>query len=142
MNKDDQLKKILDFIKNEHICVMSTVSESGTPQSAVMAFSETPDLRLIVGTSNTTRKYKNLTLNSNVAAVIGWDLEKFITVQYEGTAHEAEGEEIGWARELLTSKNEESKKFADSPDNRYFVITPGWVRYWEIKGKEKFELTF
>lgn len=135
-----QVSKILDFLRTEKVCVLSTVSKDGNPQSATMGFAETPELKVVFGTSNKTRKYQNLGTNQKVSIVVGWSLEQFVTVQYEGIAHEAAGEEIEWAKGLLATKNGESKKFANSPDNRYFIITPTWIRYLDAKANDKFEL--
>ncbi len=142
MNRDEQLKTIYEFIKQEHLCVVSTVNKNGNPSAATMAFSETPELKLIFSTSVKTRKYENINNNENVAIVIGWDFGKFITVQYEGVAKEVFGEEIDKIRNIHITKNEETKKFAFSPENRYFLVEPKWIRYWSVKENIKFELEF
>lgn len=142
MNREDQISKILNYLRGEHLSVLTTVDSSGQPQAATMAFSETGNLELIFSTSNKTRKYKNLQNNKKVAVVVGMRFDPFITVQYEGAAHEATGEELDRVKKVHTTKNEESKKYADSPDNRFFVVSPKWIRYWDVRANEKFELNF
>lgn len=142
MNREDQISKILYYLRGEHLSVLTTVDSSGQPQAATMAFSETGNLELIFSTSNKTRKYKNLQNNKKVAVVVGMRFDPFITVQYEGAAHEATGEELDRVKKVHTTKNEESKKYADSPDNRFFVVSPKWIRYWDVRANEKFELNF
>lgn len=44
----DQKKIILDFIKKHSLAVISTVDPEGNPESAVLEFSETDNLELIV----------------------------------------------------------------------------------------------
>ena len=142
MTKEEQIKKIYDFIHNEHVCVISTVSPECKSEAATMGFSETEDLKLFFQTPNDTRKYQNLKSNQNVAIVIGWDLETFITIQYEGIASEVEDNEIDRVRNIHIAKNEASKKYAYLPENRYFIVAPKWIRYWDVKGNDKFEVTF
>jgi hypothetical protein len=54
-------KKILDFLGENKLTVISTVdSQNNKPEAAVVAFAEKENLELIFGTSNTSRKYKNI----------------------------------------------------------------------------------
>ena len=142
MNREDQVNKILEYLKDEHLSVLTTADINGQPEAATMAFSETENLELIFSTSNKTRKYKNLQENKKVAVVIGMRFDPFITVQYEGTAREATGEELDRVKKIHTTKNEESKKYADDPNNRFFIVSPNWARFWDVRGNEKFELNF
>lgn len=142
MTREERIKEVYDFIHNEHVCVLSTITSEGNPESATMGFSEKEDLKLIFQTPNDTRKYKNLQNNPNVSIVIGWDLDKFITVQYEGITREVSEAEIEEVRKIHTTKNEASKKYAYLPENKYFIVSPKWIRYWAVKASEKFELNF
>ncbi len=140
MEKDKQ--KILDFIKKKKLGVISTINQEGKPESAVVAFSETDKLELIFGTFNTTRKYKNLKANQNISFVIGWDEEEKITIQYEGLARDVKDEEFEECRTVHLNKNPSSKKFAFGKEQRYFKITPRWIRYSDLSLKEIFEVVF
>lgn len=130
-------KLVLDFIKRHKLAVISTASNDGKPEAAVLEFGETEDLELIFDTLVTSRKYRNLQSNANVAFVIGWDEE--ITVQYEGRAHELARKELERYAEYYFAKNPKARKWKDNPDIRYFRVTPIWIRYsnlgikpWEI----------
>ena len=92
-------KKILDFIKKERLGIISSINEEGKPESGVIAFAETDNLDLIFGTSCDFRKYENINNNQNVSFVIGWDE---ITIQYEGVAKEAKGEEFDKWKKIQT----------------------------------------
>ena len=142
MMRDSKQKIIMDFIKNEKLAVLATVTIDGKPEAAVMAFSEKDNFELIFQTPNDSRKYANLKKNPNVAVAYGWDLEKNITVQYEGVAKEAQGGEINECREIHSRKSQISAEYANIPENKYFKVIPKWIRYWDFKTDEKFVLTF
>ncbi len=138
----EEKQKVLDFIKTKIHGVISTVDlESNKPESAVVAFSETDNLELIFGTFNDTRKYKNLQSNNNTSFVIGWD---DITVQYEGMVKELHRGDMENARNNHLAKNPSSKKYAFDEKQRYFKITPKWIRYsdFNFDPEKVFEISF
>jgi general stress protein 26 len=137
---DPRLSKILDFIRSEMLTVISTVGDNAKPEGAVIAFAETENLELIFGTSNSTRKYANIQKNPNVAFVIGWDADAFITVQYEGVAKELTSDDAKTYNAIMAAKNPRAKKFGNRADQRYFFVKPTWVRY--TSQNEVFEMTF
>lgn len=123
-------QEILDFIKQQRLAVISTVSAGGRPESAVIGFGESDNLQLIFGTYNSSRKYANLLAKPAVSFVIGWDRD--ITVQYEGTARELRGEEADDYAARYQRKTPASRKYREHPENRYFLVDPKWVRYTDI----------
>lgn len=125
MTKEDVLK----FIKFHRLAVVSTV-DSDRPQAAVVEFGELDDLTIIIDTLKTSRKYKNLQTNQNVAVVIGWDND--VTVQIDGAAKELSGEELEHAKQAYIAKNPRAKKWADKPQVAYFAIKPTWMRYSDV----------
>lgn len=139
----EQKTKLLDFLSRQELAVISTVAK-GKPEGAVIAFVEKDDLSVIFGTFRTTRKYLNLLADPYAALTIGWSNETRITVQYEGVAHELTGNEAKIAGRALSKKNERSKKYLDLPDQRYFKITPTWIRYSNFSAvpDEIFEVSF
>jgi len=133
-NSDKSRKKIIgDYMSKQLLAVVSTKNEFGDIESAVVAFTETDDLELIFQTPNSTRKYKNLKHDSQVAVVIGWDLNENITIQYEGIAIEADIQEIDKYRKIQLLKHNRSKKYAFLEENKYFKISPKWIRYSDLK---------
>jgi pyridoxine/pyridoxamine 5'-phosphate oxidase len=132
--------QILSFLHTQTLTVIGTVGPDAKPESAVIAFAETENLELIFGTPNSTRKYKNLQTNPNVAFVIGWDETTRTTVQYEGVAKELVGDEAKQYAEAMAAKNPASRKFMSRPDQRYFLVKPTWIRY--TSQDEIFEITF
>lgn len=139
---DKKKKIVLDFIMKNKLGVISTISAEGNPESAVMIISQKNNLELIFQTPNNYRKYANLKKNPKVAIAFGFDLEEFTTVQYEGIAREAQKEEIDECRKIHVSKNAKSVEYAYLPQNKYFIVSPKWVRYWNFISNENFVLSF
>ena len=142
MSEEKKRVKILNFIKKEKIGVVSTVNSGGSPEAATMVVSQTDDLNLIFQTPNHYRKYQNLKKNPHVAVTFGFSIEEFITVQYEGTAKEAEGGEVDICRKIHVSKNPKSADYAYLPENKYFIVKPKWIRYWDFNKNEIFITEF
>lgn len=143
MTKQSQV--IFEFIKSQSVGVVATINETGLPEAATMAVSQTDKLELIFQTPNTTRKYANLQHNSHVAVVFGWDTENMVTVQYEGKAREVtdDAERVRLAA-IHVAKNPMSKPYASLPNNKFFLVTPTEIRYsdilhgvyFEVRGKD------
>jgi len=139
---DPQQKTILDFLKTQLLGVIATVDSAGTkPEAALVAFSETDQLELIFGTFNDTRKFANLQANPRVAFVISSDR---VTVQYEGVASLAEGEQTEEYRNIHLTKNPRAQKLSHHIQQQFFKVTPTWIRYTNVSAKppEIFEVTF
>jgi len=143
-NPEEAKKAILEFLKKHSLAVLSTVDAEGRkPESAVLSFVEMDDLSIVFGTANTSRKYSNLQKNQNVALVIGWD-GRVGTLQYEGVARElSKAESVPYAAAQI-AKNPFSKAFADRDDQRYFLVTPAWMRLTDMSQKpaQTIELSF
>ncbi len=112
--------------------VISTVDTGGEKtESAVVGFAEHENLQLIFGTSKLTRKYRNLQKNQNASFVIGWT-GNIGTVQYEGVVKELSQEDSKQYSEMMIKKNPFSKKFAEDPNHRYFIVIPKWIRITDM----------
>ncbi len=127
MNEAQIREKILKILQNHKLTVISTVDENHRPESAVVAFAEDEALGLVFGTSNLSRKYANLRKNPRVSFVIGWSNETG-SVQYEGVARELSNEESLEPSQRMAVKNEKAAKFMAREDQRYFQVTPTWLR--------------
>lgn len=120
------LQTVSEFLDTQETCVLSTVSSEGWPMSATVGFSHDSEFAILIGTDNTTRKYKNLISNSKVSIVVGVTSPK--TVQIQGVAKEVNADDIANRRELHFNKLPSAKTFYDTPGQRYFIITPTWLR--------------
>ena len=128
MKEAEKHKKIFEFLNRHKLGVVSTFPAEGEfPESAVVGFGNNEKLELVFGTSNLSRKYRNLKNNQNISFVIGWD-SGLGTVQYEGIASEVSKVDEPKLVPLLINRNEGSKKYIGLKDQRYFYVKPVWVR--------------
>ena len=125
-----KIEEIFGFIKKHDLMLLATVN-GDKPQAAVVEFGELDDMTLIIDTISTSRKYKNLQRNPNIAAVIGWD--DSVTVQIDGTAHELSGDKLAQAKQAYFAKNPRAKKWENRPNMVYIAIKPTWLRYSDLR---------
>lgn len=116
-----------DLIKKSRTCVISTVTQDNRPEAATVGISHDQKFIFFFGTSNKTRKYQNLQSNSKAAFVVGFDGPE--TVQVEGTVREVTNAEAEPRVKLHIEKIPQAQKFADDPNQRWFELTPTWLRY-------------
>lgn len=122
------IDKINQFLQSQKYCTISTVNGDGFPQAALVAFSSTPDLRLVIGTSRESRKFKNIMEKQNVAIVVA---NEDFSVQYEGLAS---ADSVSVEDELVQQhfkKSPGSLKYQDDDTQTWIKITPNWTRFIE-----------
>lgn len=61
------VKEVHEIMNKERLAVLSTVTDSGQPQAALMGMAVTPPLEIIFDTVKSSRKYPNLKKNPRVA---------------------------------------------------------------------------
>jgi hypothetical protein len=93
---------------------VSTVTDTGQPQSALLGMAVTQQLEIIFDTVNSSRKHPNLKKHPRVAWVLGCTTE--VTVQYEGVAEGVGGRTVGQVQKDL------------------FRRISGWTRTGELAG--------
>ena len=118
---------LLQFIQSHKLGVLSTLSSSGTPQSALMGIAVTPGFEIIFDTLKTSRKYPNLISNPLCSFVIGWASE--VTVQFEGEAREVTGTELQQYKQIYFQTWPDCRTHESWPGIVYFVVQPKWIRY-------------
>ena len=69
------VKEVYEFMIKERLAVLSTVTDSGQPQAALMGMAVRPPLKIIFDTVKSSRKYPNLKKNPRVAWVVGCTTE-------------------------------------------------------------------
>lgn len=117
---------IHDLLRSQMLCVVSTVHADGSPESALVAFSESPDLEIVFGTFSDSRKFTNILRDPRVALTIGTDEQ---ALQMEGTARVASDAEVERCTAQHIRKNPSSSKYAHDPKQRYIIVKPTWLRY-------------
>lgn len=126
----DMEKTVLEFLKKNQpkFCVISTVSEYGTPECAVMAYVVHEDLTITFSTPSTSRKWHNLEQNPYVAFTTGWE-HGGLNVQYQGRVTLiALGKDHQWHEEIYFKEHPELAQFRGAPGARFIKITPTWIR--------------
>src|SRR5579863_8157196 len=83
------IEEVFQFMDGARLGVLTTATNGGRPEAALMGFAVTPELEIVFDTVRSSRKYPNLKENPRVAWVVGCTSE--VTVQYEGEAEELEG---------------------------------------------------
>lgn len=123
----DLQTRIAAFLATEPHGVVSTVHADGSVESALVAFSETPELRITIGTDHGTRKFANILREPRVALVVTDN--ELLEVQLEGRARVAEGDEHEECKQQHLAKNPKTAKYANDPGQRFIVIEPTWTRF-------------
>jgi general stress protein 26 len=129
-------QKILAFLAQQEECVIATACDN-VPEAAIVGFSESPSLELVIGTSSATRKYRNITKNPQVAVVIGFTGN--VTVQFEGIARLLSGEELERRQKTHFKKLPEVEHFKNDPGQVYLLLSPTWVRYTDYSQPDPVE---
>lgn len=118
---------MFEFLDNRELCVIATVGADSKPESAVVGFSYTRDLTIIIGTSKKSRKFANLVQNPHVAIVVG---DEEGEMQYEGIVEILEsGAYKDMVEQAHIAKLPGAAEYRDDPDQKYIKITPMWVRF-------------
>lgn len=115
------------FIAQCKLGVLSTLAESGAPQSALVGIAVNPNLEIVFDTVKISRKYPNLIARRRCSFVIGWAGEQ--TVQYEGEATELQGQELKRCQEVYFQALPDGPTRLAWPGIVYFVVRPSWIRY-------------
>jgi len=129
------VEEVFAFLESERLGVLSTATNSGRPEAALMGFAATPELEIIFDTVKSSRKYAILKENPRVAWVIGCTTE--ITVQYEGVAEELEGEGLAKYKKIYFRKFTDGPARENWPGITYFVVRPKWVRYCDYNPRTR-----
>jgi general stress protein 26 len=121
------VQEVYEFMNKERLAVLSTVTDSGQPQAALMGMAVTPQLEIIFDTVKSSRKYPNLKKNPCVAWVVGCTTE--VSVQYEGLAEELAGEELAKYKKIYFAAFPDGPVRESWPGITYFVVRPTWARF-------------
>jgi pyridoxine/pyridoxamine 5'-phosphate oxidase len=119
--------ELYEFIAGHSLAVLGSISGEGMPQSALVGIAVTDELEIVFDTLNSTRKYRNLTVNANASLVIGWEGEK--TVQFEGEASLPQSAELERYKKVYFAKWPDGPSRQNWPGLVYFVVRPRWIRF-------------
>jgi pyridoxine/pyridoxamine 5'-phosphate oxidase len=123
--------ELLSFLRQRRLCVQSSVTSAGAPQSAVVGYAVSDELELVFDTLGSTRKAHNLRRDPRVALVIGWEDDQ--TVQIEGLADEPIGEELTRLKRVYFAVFPDGVEREAWPGISYFRIRPHWARHSDFR---------
>ena len=115
------------FARAERLVVVSTASADGTPEAALVDIAADDEGAFFFTAHNIARKLGNLRANPRAAMVIGTTGD--VSLQLEGPAHVAEGEEKAYLVEAFMAHYPTS--VAGREDFEMVVIRPTWVRHYD-----------
>lgn len=122
-------KRLLDFLRQYRLAVEASVSESGSPQAAVVGVAITDRFEIVFDTVDSTRKARNLRRNRKVAFVMGGLAGEERTVQYEGIADEPAGAELEYLKAIYYQVYPDGPDRLSWPGLIYLRVRPTWIRY-------------
>lgn len=133
MDKKEEAK---NFLKNNYLASVSTVSAEGEPQVAVVLYYADDDFNLYFLTRQHTRKAINLKTNKKVGVAIGNN--RFPgTVQLQGDA-DSKTEYMQAFVEKLEERSDLNDAYSGpflkvrGIDFQVFKVIPGWLRYTSL----------
>ncbi len=126
MNESEK-KMLFDFIHSKRYGVEATVHAGMAPQAALVAIAVTADLEIILDTEKTSRKYRNILANPNVALVIGWENET--TMQLEGVGREIQQEDLPFYKKIYFEQFPDGKERKKWSQIVYIAVKPHWIRF-------------
>jgi len=123
--------ELVTFIHKRGLAVVATRGPDGAPQAALVGVAATDQAEIIFDTSASSRRYRNVQANPDVALVVGWDDE--VTVQCEGRADILTGVERSRCLRAYFDQYPDGRRRAQDPDIVHVRIRPHWVRYSDYR---------
>jgi general stress protein 26 len=122
-----KLEEVFDIVRQKRLAVVSTVQDSGAPESALVGFALTERNEIVFDTLGSSRKAVNIIRRPAAALVIGWDND--ITVQIEGDARRPQGDDLAYAKAAYYREWPDGRARENWPDIAYIAVRPRWARY-------------
>ena len=119
------------FARQERLVVVSTVSPEGHPEAALVDIAADDEGAFFFTAHHGARKLANLCATPLAAMVIGTKGD--VSLQLEGPAHKAEGEERD--RLVAAFMAHYPNSFAEREDFEMVVIRPTWVRHYDASAR-------
>jgi len=118
---------VLQFMKQNGLCVLATANKAGKTEAAVMAYVVKDSFTILMNTEPNTRKYAYLLENPQVSVVIGgWKDDP--TIQIDGRARVLENVEAESAKIFMKSVCPELIDHLREA-GKFLEIKTKWVRY-------------
>lgn len=140
LNHQEKMRaQALEFLKNENRMVVSSVSDSGEPECALVYYTVDENFDLYFMTSPGSRKCENLRANGKTAFVIGTGPE-VTTVQGGGRAKALDNKESEIFFELIKNGAIKTNKWPlltlEKEGFCTFKIVPAWLTWFSMESKK------
>jgi pyridoxine/pyridoxamine 5'-phosphate oxidase len=122
-----KLEEVFEIVRRKRLAVVSSVHDSGAPESALVGFALTQGNEIVFDTLASSRKAVNLVRRPAAALVVGWDND--ISVQIEGDARRPQGDDLANAKAAYFREWPDGRARENWPDIAYIVVKPRWIRY-------------
>jgi general stress protein 26 len=139
MTKDE----LLAFMRTERYAVQASVSSLKAAQAAVVGIAISDAFEIVFDTLGDSRKATNLRANPAIAFVIGGTRDgDEQTVQYEGIADMASGDELRRVQEIYFGVFPDGRDRLSWPGLVHIRVTPTWIRYSSYNAQPPLILEF
>lgn len=133
--------RVLKFIKQNRVGVLSILRKDGSPHAAVLHYAcdyEVSPCKFYFSTENTSRKVEALLTGKTIKAamVIGFSEEEWITLQINGNIKGMlTPKDKAKAQGIFYAKHPGSRRYKDNPATILLEFTPTWWRYSDLNKK-------
>jgi len=117
---------VLQFIKQNGLCVLATANKNGKTESAVMAIATTDNGEILMSTEPNTRKIGNLSINPLSSLLVGGVSSP--SVQLDGETIIASGSAAEEIKNQILVIHPETKDYL-SKTAVFLKFIPKWLRY-------------
>lgn len=118
---------VLNALKKNQFCVLSTVSTTAKPQVAVMSYTIKDSCTFLMSTEPVTRKVINITINNQASLLIG-GLDGSSEIQIDGLVRFLDEPEATDAKNYIFTIRPELKDYI-SLNHKIIEFKPNWLRY-------------
>ena len=123
--------ELVAFVRQHRVCVVSTVSSVGWPQSAVVGHAISDEAELVFDSVATTRKVANVRREPRVSVVVGSDEQ---TLQIDGLADEPTGVDLARLKKTYLATYPDGA--AREPAVTYVRVRAVWARFSDYRNGE------
>lgn len=124
-----KIEQVAEFMRAQKWAVVSSVSDAGTAQSAVIGIATSDRLEVVFDTLSSSRKAANLRARPQVSLVIGGLDGGEKTVQCEGIADLPSGEDLERLKRAYYAAFPDGPSRLPWPDLIYVRVRLTWLRY-------------
>ncbi|AMN42969.1 pyridoxamine 5'-phosphate oxidase family protein [Rhodoplanes sp. Z2-YC6860] len=124
-----QKSDLLDYMQSHRLAVVSSIGDTGAPQSALVGIAVTPTHDVIFDTVSDSRKHRNLTGDRRASVLFAGPGEK--TLQFDGTARSLSLVDVAdeHLREIYYAVWPDGRERLRWPNIAYWCVSPTWARY-------------